>query len=387
MLSSAVMMSAAALQAAVRMDHPRVRVLRECYGGAGSAGMHGPAQYAAGALQQPSGGPVTGGTVRLAYIGYLFPVSRYGVMPLDLLINLVGEDRRSVELTWTNTNAVPRSDVWVCTNMMYTTDPQAWQLLASGVSSPFVHPEGGELAAAFYRLLNRGATSAYDVGKYDITIPAASVAWIAFPFVPQVTADSLQEWLAGRFEARPFSSGSFPAVLRQERPGAGYESAEYYIDDWGSGETNFFGVFDTSTNVVPGLMYLVVLPTNHGAVYAPAYGMVPTNAWRYTVAYQSVPWIGLPYPARQTLQASGVTNLLTPPGAFSSGDFDAVVRQHTPGKGYAVAEYYVDDYDTGTTNFFVVTPGDDMIKPELGFYLYFAPSRRGTNTWDVHRPY
>ena len=68
-------------------------------------------------------------------------------------------------------------------------------------------------------------------------------------------------------------------------------------------------------------------------------------------------------------------------------DFDAVEQQLSPGMGYTRAEYYIDDWGTGTTNFFFTQGSNEKFNPGLGFYILFSTQREGTGVWNAIRSY
>lgn len=373
----------------LRLENSRCKILRESYyhGGANNMVSAVPIHRRAAAITgQEAQGYATSSLNRVVFVGYLFPMYA-GQTPQDFLINLVGKGRFDVELSWSNIVEVPFCDVYANTNLNYTYEPADWFVLSNQVASPFIHSSASNFPAAYYRLVNMNSTSAYDVGKFDINIPSGSVAWISFPFVPQSKGDTVNEWLAGRFEPRLFSEMDFPSIERQETVGVGYDRVEYYIDDWGTGDTNFFGTFPDSTNLVEGLMYIVSLPNDHPEVSAAAYGMVPTNDFSYEIPYKTVPWLGLVYPAKMSLVDSGITNLFYPPQLYSGADYDAIEQQLSPGEGYSRAEYYIDDWGTGETNFFFTQGSDENFKPGLGIYILFSTQREGTGVWNAIRSY
>lgn len=324
---------------------------------------------------------------RFIVIGYLFPLGAKGIIPLDLLIDLVGADRYDSQLTWSNTNQIPRCNIWACTNKYYTADPSAWFQLSTNESSPFVDSAARNHHSVFYRIADASdntATSRYDVGKMDINIRSNTIAWASFPFTPQSTCQSINDWLEGRFEARSIFDPDKAYIERQEQLGVGYDRADYYIDFDGT-TTNFFGLDADSTNLYLGFMYIIHPTTGRDDLNVPAYGMVPTNSFEYQMPYDTVVWWGPETPSTQTFSKSGLIPVYTPARAFFDNRNDYVERQLSPGFGYARSDYCI-QLD-GTTNFLSAPIAEDYIIPNLGLYIHFSTDRVGTGSWYYIKSY
>ena len=133
--------------------------------------------------------------------------------------------------------------------------------------------------------------------------------------------------------------------------------------------------------------YVLFLPQDHGAVKLTGIGMVQTNNVSMNVPYNSIPWIGLAYDLSLDMRQSGLTNMLQPPRLYSSFDYDFADSQQTPGGPLQYAEYFIDNWGTGKTNFFPSVPGADKIEAGKGYLLFFSTSRTGTGTWTCVKPY
>ena len=59
----------------------------------------------------------------------------------------------------------------------------------------------------------------------------------------------------------------------------------------------------------------------------------------------------------------------------------------TAGGSVWYAEYYEDNWGTGTTNFFPSVTGADKFIPGSGYLLFFSTGRAGTGVWNCARPY
>ena len=53
--------------------------------------------------------------------------------------------------------------------------------------------------------------------------------------------NTINAWFAQQLQARPYSEFNYPFLTRQDAPGGSLLGFEYYIDDWGTGETNWNG--------------------------------------------------------------------------------------------------------------------------------------------------
>ena len=282
-------------------------------------------------------------------------------------------------LSWSNGQA----NVLFCTNRSYTSSLSSWSMLSTNVQPPWTHATASNYPSVFYRLASGSQTSAYDVGKYDVAVLSGSIAWLSFPFAVQPGCDTLAKWLGRQLEARPFSLYDFPTVAHQATPGGTVQFNDYYIDDLGNGATNW--VPDSAVMTDTG--YLLFLPRDHGAAVITALGMVRTNGVTLQIPRPSIPWIGLSYPCDVAMGESGVTNLFSPPFHYSSYNFDSVDSQGVPGGSVRYADYRIDDWRGGATNFFPSVAGADIFNPGKGYLLFFGSGRAGTGTWTCIRPY
>ena len=140
-------------------------------------------------------------------------------------------------------------------------------------------------------------------------------------------------------------------------------NADYYINDFGDGKTNWYG----SSNIVANAGYVLFLPKNHGGVKLTGIGMVQTNNVTMQVPYSTIPWVGLAYDVLIDMRASGLTNLFPQPRLYSSFNYDFVDSQQTLGGSIWSAEYYIDDWGSRTTNFFPSVTGADKLEPGKGW--------------------
>ena len=276
-----------------------------------------------------------------------------------------------------------RVDVWVLTNRYYQKPHAPWRLWRSGITGVVMHSEATNTPSVYYRLVNGRYTNAYDTGKFAVDIAAGSVAWLAFPFDTMPACDVVSEWIGSQLEARPYTGYNFPSLQNQAVMGGTIQNKDYYIDDAGSGATNW--VPDGA--IMPHAGYVLFLPADHPGVKLTAAGMVRTNSVAMQMPYNSVPWIGLSYPVRIAMGLSGVSALFSPPKPFSLHAYDYIQSQQSPGGITQCAEYYIDDWGSGTTNFFPDTPGADWFDAGKAHFIFFAPSRTGSNTWSWGMPY
>ena len=274
--------------------------------------------------------------------------------------------------------------VLACTNRSYSTNAADWFVLASGVTAPWTDTGASNYPSVYYRIVGGAYTSAFDVGKYDVSIAAGSIAWLSFPFNMQISCSVLSEWFGQQLEARNYSGYSFPSLQNQTVPGGTIQNSDYYIDDFGGGDTNW--VPDSSVMANAG--YILFLPANHSAVKITGIGMVQTNNVVQQVPYNSVPWLGLAYDVSLDMRQSGLPALLTPPRRYSTFAYDFVDSQESAGGPVRSAEYYIDDWGSRSTNFFPMTAGADKFECGKGCLLFFSPTRgAGTGTWTCVKPY
>ncbi len=378
-----IFLSANCIFAAMRVHNPTYKIYHEKYGKGGVVNSRSiDSRYISAGCEDSPVSSHGFSSNRFLVVGYLFPLGVKGLIPLDLLIDLVGLDRYDSQLSWSNTNDVPRCDIWASTNKYYTEEESAWFQLSANESSPFIDLESKNNHSVFYRIINtidNSATSSYDVGKMDIVIPSNTVGWISFPFTPQSTCQSIEDWFGGRFEARLLSDFNFPQLIRQVEIGSGVSTIDYYINDFGNGETNFFSTLDL-TNLVNNIMYLTALPSDHPGVNAPAFGMVPTNFVSTTIPYQTVPWVGYPYPTTNSYLETGITSIFDPPTLVSEFNYDKIARQVIIGSGSSASDYYINDFGNGETNFF---GSYNYVLPGHGMLIDFSTIHTGTNIWKM----
>ena len=293
-----------------------------------------------------------------------------------------GADYGQVSLSWSNGLIT----VLACTNRTYPTDPTDptnWFELAVGVGTPWTHTDASNYPSVYYRIVCGNYTSSYDVGKFDVNIAAGSIAWMSFPFGIQPGCDVLSEWFGQQLQARPYSDYNYPSIQNQDGPGGAVQNSDYYIDNFNTDATNFFPNRTVGTNAG----YVLFLPQDHPGVKVTGIGMVSTNNVTMQIPYKSVPWVGLAYPATIDMRTSGLPGLFSPPRPYSSFDYDYADSQETLGGAVQSVEYYVDNWGSGTTNFFPSAPGADKIEAGKGYLLFFSTSRAGTGTWTCVKPY
>jgi len=308
-------------------------------------------------------------------ITQLEPVSVESVM-----IGRTGDNSRVV-ISWSNAPTV----VILAQTDQYYSAAGPWFVLASGVASPWVHEDASNYWAVYYRLVNGTATSAYDVAKYDTHVLAGSVAWIGFPLMPVPSCTSLYQWMGNSLELR---KGSEPhcVLKRQQTIGGTGVKFEYMIDDdfLYDGGTGWYASVSGQEGISRGASYQLWLPGDHPAVVIRGVGVVPTNSFAVPVDYSTVPWLGYSAPWSVSMMASGLTNVLSPV-LPNSGPIDVIKRQQVPGGTGLKVDYCIDEQLIygGGTNFYPNVSGYDRIEADSGFQILFAPSRSGTNTWDV----
>jgi len=376
-----VLLNANSIFASMRLNNSNYKIYHEKYGKGGVVNSRSiDSRYISAGCEDAPVSSFATSSNQFIVIGYFFPLSMKGIIPLDLLIDLVGIDRYDSQLTWSNTNEVPLCNIWACTNKYYTTDESAWFQLSADSSSPFVDIEAKNHHSIFYRIANSSdntATSSYDVGKMDIVIKSNTIAWASFPFLPQSTCQSINDWFEGRFEARSVFDIDQAFIERQKQLGVGYDRADYQIDFDGK-TTNFFGLDSDSTNLYAGFMYIIHPTVGRGDLNVPAYGMVPTNSFEYDLPYDSVIWWGGSSPVTQTFANCGLKTLYSPAKSIIDSS-DYVERQLSPGFGYARSDYYI-GFD-GSTNFVSNPVTESYIIPNLGLYIHFSTDRIGTGKW------
>ena len=235
-----------------------------------------------------------------------------------------------------------RVDVWFLTNRYYEKPHAKWRLLASGATTLHVHTDATNWPSVYYRLVSGHHTSEYDTGKFD-----------------------------------------FVSLQNQDAPGGSVQNSDYYIDDFSNGSTNWF----PNRTLFNSAGYVLFLPKDHPAVKLTGVGMVPTNDVLLQVPFQSVPWAAVQFPVSTDMRASGVTNLFHPPHLYSGFDYDFIDWQETLGGPVWYAEYFIDNWGTGATNFFPSVKGADKFIPGSGYLLFFNSSRTGTGTWHNIKPY
>ena len=291
-----------------------------------------------------------------------------------------GADYGQVQLAWSN-NVI--TVLW-CTNRSYTTSMSSWSILTNGVASPWTHTAASNYPSIYYRIVNGPYTSSYDVGKFDVNVAPGSIAWLSFPFSVQLGCDVLSEWFGQQLEPRAYSSYNFVSLQKQTTPGGTIQNADYYINDFGGGATNWF---PTDYPVGANAGYVLFLPQNHGAVKITGIGMVQTNNVTILTPYKSVPWVGLAYDVVLDMRSSGLTNILQPPALYSTFNYDFIDSQQTLGGTIWYAEYYIDNWGGGTTNFFPSVAGADKLEAGKGYLLFFSSTRSGTGVWTCIKPY
>ena len=290
-----------------------------------------------------------------------------------------GANYGQVQLAWSNGPIT----VLCCTNRTYPTNPDNptnWFVLASGVSTPWTDTSASNYPSVYYRIVSGGYTSSYDVGKFDINVAAGSIAWLSFPFGVQPGCDVLSEWFGQQLDARPYAGYNFPSLQRQATPGGTIQNSDYYVN---GGVTNW----NPDSAIAANACYVLFLPQDHGAVKVTGIGMVQTNSVTMQVPYNSVPWVGLAYDVTIDMRQSGLTNLFSPPKLYSSFNYDYVDSQETPGSTLWYSEYYIDNWGTGTTNFFPSVAGADKLEAGKGYLLFFSTTRSGTGVWTCVKPY
>jgi len=139
--------------------------------------------------------------------------------------------------------------------------------------------------------------------------------------------------------------------------------------------------------VVANAGYILFLPPDHPGVKVTGMGMVQTNNVTMQLPYASIPWVGLAYDVTLDMRASGVTNLFTPPRAYSGFDYDFIMAQESLGGSPWYTEYFIDNWGGGTTNFFPSVTGADVIEPGKAYLVFFSSIRSGTGTWTCVKPY
>ena len=293
-----------------------------------------------------------------------------------------GANYSQMSLSWSNGTVT----VLACTNRTYPsdpTDPTNWTVLASGVSSPWTHTAASNFPSVYYRIVSGVYTSLYDVGKFDVNIAAGSIAWMSFPFSVQLSCGVLSEWFGQQLEARPYSGYNFPSLQKQATPGGTVQNADYYINDFSGGQTNWF----SNDTIVANAGYVLFLPRDHRAASVTTIGMVQTNNVTMQIPYQTVPWVALAYPVSLGMRLSGLADLLAPPKPYSLFNYDYIASQQMLGGSAWYAEYYIDNWGSGTTNFFPSQPGADSMEGGKGYLLFFSTTRSGTGVWTCVKPY
>jgi len=291
--------------------------------------------------------------------------------------------RRSTEhgqvvLSWSNNTVT----VLACTDRWYSTKAASWTAVATGVPSPWTHTASEHLRATYYRIASGTHTSAYDVGRFDIDVAPDSIAWISFPFAIQ-EGYRLSDWFGTALTPSAYSSFSFPILYKQHPLGGRVSASDYYIDDMGTKATNWF-----PNDLVAGNSgYILVLPGNHAGVRLTCVGVVPTNTVSLQLPCQAVPWVGLPYPAALCMDISGMAPIFVPPARYSTFNYDYVMSQERLGGSSWYAEYFINDWGSGTTGFFPSVTGSDVLEPGKAYLIFFSTSRMGTNVWTVTQPY
>lgn len=144
---------------------------------------------------------------------------------------------------------------------------------------------------------------------------------------------------------------------------------------------------------------------------------------RYTSSYDvgkfdvniepdSIAWLTFPFcvqPGCDTLSKWFARQLEARPQ--SSWDYATLQKQETPGGTIQNCDYYIDDFETGTTNwwpdntiaanagyyidnwrsgatdFFPSMTGADMIEPGKAYLIFFSSARTGTGVWTCVKPY
>jgi len=297
-----------------------------------------------------------------------------------LMIALSNDNLRTV-ISWSN---APMAVILGQTDQYYNA-AGPWFELASGANSPWVHEDASNYWAVYYRVVNGTATSAYDVGKYDTHVLAGSVAWIGFPLMPVPGCETLYEWMGNSLELR---KGSEPhcMVMRQQTIGGPLITFDYIIDDdyVYDGGTGWYASVSGQERIDRGASYKLRLPSDHPAVVIRGVGVVPTNSFAVPVDYSTVPWLGYSAPWSVSMMASGLTNVLSPV-LPNSGPIDVLMRQQQAGGVLITVDFCIDEefVHDGGTNFYPSVSGYDRIEADSGFLIRFAPSRSGTNTWDV----
>ena len=234
-----------------------------------------------------------------------------------------------------------------------------------------------------YKPISSVYTSQYDVGKFDVTVAPGSIAWLSFPFDIQAGCTVLSEWFGRQLDARNYSGFNFPSLQKQNGPGGSIQNADYYIDNFGAGDTNWF----PNSTVAANAGYVLFLPQNHPGVKVTGIGMVQTNNVTMEMPYNSIPWVGLAYPVCLDMRLSGLADLFFPAKPYSQFDYDFIVSQMAPGGPVSYAEYFIDDWGGGTTNFFPSQAGADKLEGGRGYLVFFGTVRTGTGTWNYTKPY
>ena len=291
-----------------------------------------------------------------------------------------GADYGQMTLGWSNGVVT----VLACTNRSYSTNAAAWFVLTNSVNTPWIHTAASNYPSVYYKIVRSGVTSAYDVGKFDINIAAGSIAWLSFPFSVQPSCSDLAAWFGQQLEARDYSMFNFPSLQTQDSPGGAVQNSDYYVDDFGGFDTNW--VPDNAVAANAG--YVLFLPQNHGAVKLTGIGMVQTNSVTMQIPYNSVPWVGLAFDVSLDMRNSGLASLFTPPQLYSSFNYDYADSQEALGGTIWYAEYYINNWGSGSTNFFPSVAGADKLEAGKGYLLFFSTSRgAGTGTWTCTKPY
>jgi len=315
------------------------------------------------------------------YVGYADIIE-------DLEIAL-SNDYKTTIISWSN--EVGQVDIWIQTNEFYNPEGP-WIVMPGGpFDTPYFHTGATNYQSCFYRVVQGGGTSRYDVGKMDSTILPGSIAWISFPFKPMDAMKTIDDWFGKQL--KPMSnSGKYPIINRQITAGGSVFPLEYYIDDFGFHELGATGWFprlpESNRQLSEMLAYILFLPDSHPAVYLTAVGMAPTNSVSIEMPRETaVPWIGLPYPTDVSMTKTVLTNLFYPPKS-NLGSYDTLLYQNELGGSAASIEYYIDDFgffELGATNFF---PEHQIINPVKGYLIFYSDDDRvGNKEWICPKPY
>ena len=310
----------------------------------------------------------------------------------DIIENLeitLSNDCKTTIISWSN--EVGKVDIWIQTNEFYNPEGP-WIVMPGGpFDTPYFHTGATNYQACFYRVVQGGGTSRYDVGKMDSTILPGSIAWISFPFKPMEAMKTIDDWFGKQL--KPMSnSGKYPIINRQITPGGSVFPLEYYIDDFGFHQLGATGWFprlpESNRQLSEMLAYILFLPDSHPAVYLTAVGMAPTNSVSIEMPRETaVPWIGLPYPTDVSMTKTVLTNLFYPPKS-NLGSYDTLLYQNELGGSAASIEYYIDDFgffELGATNFF---PEHQIINPVKGYLIFYSDDDRvGNKEWICPKPY